>query len=285
MSLSQFSGEQNINMLWEVLLGELNLNKSNKQIVDGVRTVFEGNISLFKSRANPRTSLMQLNKLFLSQVVLAVNKLFPPTNRIIITDEEVSEPYKVEDIHASRQTEFEHELEKKRLELESYMGGKKPQSLDFSEKYENDKLTSLDIEEKIQRRNAENDTLLLPPLPLTTNVDDRNFNNQKYSDERKVSFHDQDESFTASNTIFSKLKKQPESLHSQYEEQHSISLPEVRQEEIVRTVTPAIISTTDHSGAVLPKTELVKQLNEMNKKINDIYELLQKLVNSSNNNN
>ena len=62
---------------------------------------------------------MELNKNFLSQVVLAVNRLFPNIKqeqnikRITISDEEIAEPYKIEDIQASRQIKFEKEVDLK----------------------------------------------------------------------------------------------------------------------------------------------------------------------------
>ena len=102
-NLSQFTNKDNIKMLWEVLLDELNINKNNTKLIGNIRTVFESNINPFSSRANPKLHIMELNKLFLSQVVLAVNRLFPSLKqdqriqRITISDEEVSdfkEPYK-----------------------------------------------------------------------------------------------------------------------------------------------------------------------------------------------
>ena len=121
-NLSQFNNKKNMSLLWDVLLDELCVNINNKSLVNNIRTVFESNINPFTVRTNPKTSIMELNKQFLSQVVLSVNRLFPNFNesrqeqnqiikRIKITNEEVYEPYKIEDIHASRQTDFEKEVE------------------------------------------------------------------------------------------------------------------------------------------------------------------------------
>ena len=141
-NLSQFTNKQNIKLLWEVLLDELHINTTNTKLVSNVRTVFESNVKPFTARTNPNTNIMDLNKQFLSQVVLAVNRLFPQfkqeqnIKRITIFDEEVSdfkEPYKIEDIHSLRQNDFEKEFEKKRMELENYMTPQKPKELDFSD--------------------------------------------------------------------------------------------------------------------------------------------------------
>jgi hypothetical protein len=100
-NLSQFTNKQNMNLLWDVLLDELHINANNKSVMTNVRAVFEGNIKPFTSKSNPKSPIMELNKQFLSQVVLAVNRLFPNftfggeskqeqnIKRITITNEEV----------------------------------------------------------------------------------------------------------------------------------------------------------------------------------------------------
>jgi hypothetical protein len=162
-NLQQFTNKQNINILWDVLLDELNINKSNKNLVNNIKTVFESNINPFSSRVNPKSNIMELNKQFLSQVVIAVNRLFPnlkpETNikRITISEEELSEPYKIEDIQANRQNEFEKEVERKRIELENYMTPQKPRELDFSDRISDDRIIEMEtlIANKMNQRNLE----------------------------------------------------------------------------------------------------------------------------------
>ena len=74
-NLSKFNNNQNINLLWDVLLDEICINTNNKSLVSNIKTVFESNIKLFTY--NPNANIMNINKQFLSQVVLAVNRLFP----------------------------------------------------------------------------------------------------------------------------------------------------------------------------------------------------------------
>ena len=175
--LSKFANKENINLLWDVLLDELSIDTSNIKMVSNIRTIFDSNINLFVSRTNLNAPLIQLNKTFLGQVLVAVNTLFPkePLKKIIITNEEVNEPYKIEDIHAERQSEFDLKLEKKKQELETYMTLKKPETLDFSDKFEDGRITAMDalVAEKIAARNLDieqisntynmtNDTWLTP---------------------------------------------------------------------------------------------------------------------------
>jgi len=167
-NLQQFKTVKNVNMLWEVLLDELKINHQNTSLVSNVRSVFENNISLFLSKANPNSGLMNLNKIFLSQIVTAVNRLFPNINQqqqstklINISDEIVNEPYKVEDIQSARQTEFEAQLNQKRSEFENLATHKKPKEVDFSDKAEISKIKEMEalIAETIAKRNFEIDQI------------------------------------------------------------------------------------------------------------------------------
>jgi hypothetical protein len=161
-NLQQFKTVKNINMLWEVLLDELNINTQNTSLTANVRSVFESNINPFLARANPNSGLMNLNKIFLTQIVAAVNRLFPNINQqpqvklINISDEVVSsEPYKVEDIHNARQTEFETQVNQRRNDFENLVTVKKPKELDFSDKAETSKIKEMEalIAETIAKRN------------------------------------------------------------------------------------------------------------------------------------
>jgi hypothetical protein len=334
-NLSQFTNKQNINLLWDVLLDELRIDINNKSLVTNIKTVFEGNINPFTSRCNTKIPIMELNKQFLSQVVLAVNRLFSNLNevkqsqnikRITITNEEAVEPYKIEDIHASRKSEFEKEFERKRMELDNYMTPQKPKELDFSYGNVDGKITAMDslLADKMAQRNLDiehlhtgnynqsidPETWLKPketsvknekniPLSLSNqpinnrlkhiNIDGENIslnqdlNNNKNS--KKVSFSDSSSSNEISSVnIFQKLKRQPhvEEIIStdieqkQYIEQKSQPLPEIIQEQIVRG---SVVQQTI-SNPIIPKNEMIKQLNDMNTKIDNLYEMVFKLTNS-----
>lgn len=329
-NIQQFKNKENLTMMWDVLLDELHINPLNKNIVSNVRTIFESNINLFISKINPKLNIMELNKQFLSQVLLAVNKLIPKKQeqsirRITISEEEVLEPYKIEDIHSSRQNEFEKELEKKRIEMENYMIPQKPKELDFSDKNLDGKIKSMDslIADKLNQRNIEienlqkndynisninpeqwltpketsvkNDKMILEQKPIIKNnqnsrlkylsIDSDNNvtlsideNEQKI---KKVSWDDLEQKESSLN-IFNKLKKQPIQTETEileerkYIEQKSSQLPDIKQEEKLRN---QITLQTLNNEPIIPKTEIIKQLNEMNKKIDDLYEMVSKLTN------
>ena len=167
-NLQQFKTVKNVNMLWEVLLDELKINHQNTSLVSNVQSIFENNISLFLSKANPNSGLMNLNKIFLSQIVTAVNRLFPNINQqqqstklISISDEVINEPYKVEDIHSARQSEFEAQVNQRRSDFDNLVTHKKPKELDFSDKAEISKIKEMEalIAETIAKRNFEIDQI------------------------------------------------------------------------------------------------------------------------------
>jgi hypothetical protein len=154
----EFVKRQNIELLWDVLLDELCIDANNKQLTGNIRVVFEKNISPFVARANPNANLIELNKTFLKQLIVAINKLFPSLRnmkKIQIGDEFSDKPYKIEDIHSARQSDFEKQLEQKRQDFEVTMNPSKPNEMDFSDKFQETKITSMDalIAETVAKRN------------------------------------------------------------------------------------------------------------------------------------
>lgn len=331
----QFTDKENLNLLWNVLLDEFNINNADKKLINNLKIVFESNINPFILKANPRSSIMDLNKLFLSQVVLAVNKLLASTSfkKITISDEEIiNEPYKIEDIQISRQNEFDKNVEQKRIDMENYLTPQKPQELNFSDNKLDTKITSMDslIAEKMAERNLEIEQLHNSNYNTTINknnwltpketslkndkpfINENNENNRlKYisidsnnnitlsinetptktnNSTKKVSWNIEQETTT---NIFDKLKKQPlkeeifqmneqnietdiDQRTIQYVEQKSIQLPNIKQEEITRNQP---IQIPVNNEPIIPKTEIIKQLNEMNKKIDNLYDIVLKLTN------
>lgn len=162
-NVSKFINKQNLNLLWDVLLDELRIDPTNKTVLTNIRTVFESNIHPFTKNngVNNNVNLVNLNKQFLSQVVIAVNRLFPNLGReqdfkrIQISNEEVMNPYKIEDIHEARKDDFENQLKIKRSEFENSINLQKPKELDFTEKIDDGKIKEMDalIAETVARRN------------------------------------------------------------------------------------------------------------------------------------
>ncbi len=241
-SIQHFINNKNISMLWEVLLDELQINSSNSgHIIQNIKTVFDGNINLFKTRANPNMGLMSLNKQFLNQVLIAVNQLFPNLKqeqilkRINIGDEVIDEPYRVEDIHNARQNDFEKQVLNKRNEFDNMINQKKPNPIDFADKVEPElKITEMEalIAETMAKRKFDIDQLQGQQIN-TNNIkstskseksvsfddnvthiesyqDNNNNNYNNYNNNNNnitIVVEENEENIMSSNNIFSKLKK------------------------------------------------------------------------------
>ena len=320
-NLSQFTNKQNLKLLWDVLLDEININASNKTLISNIKTIFESNIHPFTSRTNPNLNIMELNKQFLSQVVLAVNRLFPNLKKeqniqkitIFPEIEDNLDPYKIEDIQSLRQNEFEKEVEKKKIELDTYMTPNKPKELDFSNKNLDGKIKSMDslIAEKLEQRNLEieylqnnnyNTTIIdsenwLTPKETSVKNENINFlkkninntnnplrdinltiNELEQNKIKKVSFEKEDTTIN----VFSKLKKQASTsletmnLNNSYDEQQSLPLPSQLPLPLPEEKQ---INKKGENDPILPKTEIINQLNDMNAKIDKLYEMVYKLTN------
>lgn len=162
-NLTQFRQRENLLLLWEVLLDELNIQNDNPQVISNVKKIFDSNITPFISKATPQSNLIELNKLFLKQVTAAINRLMPGITqrqnikKITIMDEEVPQPYTIEDIHSFRQTEFEKKLEEQKREFDNAINPKKPTEVDFTYKEKEIKITEMEhlIADTIARRKYE----------------------------------------------------------------------------------------------------------------------------------
>ncbi len=245
--MNSFLNRQNIELLWDVLLDELNVNKSDTTLIKNIKLVFDKNIGLFSSKLNPNISIMVANKHFLSQMVIAINKLFPKEqNKLIkISDEEVIEPYKIEDIQTARKQEFESQYELRKNEFDSFMNAPKPKEINLSYNISEEKITAMDslVADKMAER--ERDILISPDpnaqkwlQPFETSVkpphqdNNINKNSNPTSGQRlkhiqidntnnislnisekpkKVTWNDETESTLSVTNIFSKLKtKEPQ---------------------------------------------------------------------------
>jgi hypothetical protein len=71
-----FLNQSNLNILQEILFEELKINK-NSQWTPQIKQIFINNVDFFLKNTNMNNSLIELNKLFLKQVMLAINKLIP----------------------------------------------------------------------------------------------------------------------------------------------------------------------------------------------------------------
>lgn len=259
----QFKSKANQQMLWDVLLDEfhINMTTSHPMLVANIRTVFDADVLHFTNSREilpSSTTVLRLNKDFLTHMIIAVRKLLPnfvslQNNRIVIGEDDLP-PATVEDIHAVRQREFEKEVEQKRMELNALLLPARPKEIDFSDKI------PLPKSKKVSWENPENAIVASENLAVAL------------------------EKNTTSLDIFNKLKQiDTTDKRPPYAQQQSIALPQIKQEEIIRNqVTTATTATaTATNEPMLSTVQIAKQLNDMNSKIDNLIELVTRIYNKS----
>ena len=319
--IAHFLEKENMNLLWEVLLDELDINCNNELLMHKIRVIFTSNMDHFvssvsKNKDNNVIKLVELNKQFLSQIILAVNKILFPTNsqmkKIIIANEEINEPYKIEDIHLSRQNDFESQVEKKRIELDTFMTPQKPKALDFSDKKIDDKITAMDslIAEKMAEReldinttytdypNVSPDTWLKSTKTSVKN--DKQNTHIKHINEKNANINEKKVSWTDNiveldldstidikidkvSSIFNKLKKTQETVaDKQYITQKSMPLPmsELRDLTNVLEAVPIIQKPYTNSNNNSNSNNNKDEISKINSKIDVLFNMMTKLQES-----
>ena len=166
--IKKFNTQDNIQILWEVLLDEMKLEGINDNIISGIRTIFEKNIQMFcETERLTKSNLILLNKKFLGQIIIAIHQLYPQIKqyqnfkKIKIENEEVKIPYKAEDIQQERLQHFETEMYRRKMDFESLITPEKPPPMDFSDKVNDEKISEMDtlISQTIAQRNYEIDQI------------------------------------------------------------------------------------------------------------------------------
>jgi hypothetical protein len=296
-NLEYFNNPSNISLLWDVLMDKYNNIKNNQSISDNIKLIFDTNIGLFLSKVNGNLSIIDLNKQFLSQVVLAVNKLMPNINnineknkKIVITEEEISLPYKVEDIHESRKSEFEKSIEKRKQEFELLLNPPAPKNINLGDSmnYTYEPIDLLVSELKKEREYS--------------SVGQNSSVGHNSSVEKKVTWTD-DTSFLTKlktvpvissndfpvtniiNTNSSKdINNHPYDF-SKYVEQPSITLDQAKT--ISNTISTEKLVPKENiiyqNTPMLTNTELIKQFQIINEKIDNLYQLFHSFSNPSTN--
>lgn len=274
---NNFLNEKNLNILREILYEELNLkSNTNDELKSQINMIFNNNINFFIKNANMNNKLVELNKLFLKQIIKAINTLIPNikqnnTKKITI-NEQINFPYKIEDINNAKIELFNDELNLKIIDFKNAYKNEKPEIIDFSDKYENQKIVNMDelMSNIISQRNDD-----VPEIQLI--IEEKNENIQfneilnKKNNKKKVIFNLNEN--TENNNEQNINEKR-----TSYEEQSSMPLPEntpqfeIKQNEIKQN---KILPT---QPTVVPIIEIIKKMNEIDRKIDSINEKIEKMM-------
>jgi hypothetical protein len=171
----RFLNKQNINVLYEILLQELKIDDKSIWIPQ-IKQIFTNNINFFLANAKFNNSLLELNKLFLKQTTIAINKLIPnlknEPKKINILPDDINFPHKIEDIRNIRKDLFEEEFNLKKKEFDKTMKVETPNIINFLDNYTNEKI--INMEQLLSDKILERDTQIETTNVESTNVESIN---------------------------------------------------------------------------------------------------------------
>jgi hypothetical protein len=154
MSNKNFLSDANVQMLWEVLIDEESIMKDKRTQETFVKTLPE---FYEREKSKPQTTLIGLNKQFISLMLNLLRQQppprtipIPPAKKISITQEELQN---------DRSSHFEQELNKKQQEFTSAMAVPVPTTPVFTDNTKDVPLTEMNmiIQRTIAERNLELD--------------------------------------------------------------------------------------------------------------------------------
>lgn len=171
-----FLSKQNVNLLWEVLLDEPSIHHISQEETTNLHVLFSNNLATFNenNNLNSNTDLTYLNKTFLGQMIRMIrSNIHTSTNNHTSTKIHTTtntttnkNAYKVEDIQAQRQQQFEEKLAQKRNDFEASMTLVKPPVPNFTEKIEDEKIKGMDelIAKTVAQRNFDISQINMSPV-------------------------------------------------------------------------------------------------------------------------
>jgi len=163
MSITTFLNEENLKVLWDVIIDADILKFQPKIYQEKIFQIFLVNLKGFYEVERKKTNnLIELNKKYILLVLNHIKQtaINPQPNKIKILDE-IPKPQvekqliTYEEIQNDRKSHFEKDLNKKRQEFENTMTIKAPPVPEFSDKYEDTPIEEMDkiIKEMTAKRN------------------------------------------------------------------------------------------------------------------------------------
>jgi hypothetical protein len=162
MSLKQFTQQDNITMLWDVISDEEIFRFLTPDLQQKIHQLFINNIKGFFESEKTKTttnSLVDLNKKYIILILNHIKKTYPyqPNKIKIHNDQIIKESITYEEIQNDRRTQFERDLIKRQSEFESSMTIKAPPVPEFAETQNDNPIKEMDkiLKEMQSQRNYE----------------------------------------------------------------------------------------------------------------------------------
>ena len=162
MSFKQFTQQDNIKLLWDLITDEDIFRFLTPDIQQKIHQLFINNINGFfesektKSQTN---SLVDLNKKYIILILNHIKNTYPyqPNKIKIHNDQTIKESITYEEIQNDRRTQFERDLIKRQSEFENSMTIKAPPVPEFAETQNDNPIKEMDkiLKEMQTQRNYE----------------------------------------------------------------------------------------------------------------------------------
>jgi len=155
---NHFLSDNNIKMLWEIILDDdIVVNKNRDEITQINRIFLSVAQQFYDKEKNLHQTLIGMNKKFISVIVNILNQNFPKPKPLVIHNEKETIPITAEEIQKSRENEFEQEFKRKQDEFTRAMSLPVPETPKFSDNARDEPISELDviIKRTIAERNLE----------------------------------------------------------------------------------------------------------------------------------
>ena len=133
MSVVDFLSKSNIKLIWDLLIEEDIFKNKSRDIIENIKKTFNQSIIPFyenEKQNHKATSLVELNKKFISVILNYVNKHFPTKISIVQPKKEI---ITFEELQTERQNEFDKQLAKRQEEFTNAITLQIPDKPNFSD--------------------------------------------------------------------------------------------------------------------------------------------------------
>jgi len=265
-----FLSEQNIQMLWEIILDDDIIVNKNREEVSLINNLFLRVAKQFNDKEKEtHKSLLEMNKNFISIIVNILNENLPKPKPLVI--HETGALITAQEIQANKLNEFETEFTKKQEEFTRAMTIPVPEKPNFTDNAKDEPLSELNdiIKRTIAERNLE-------MQQITNTYNKKDVESWIKSSETSVRSEKTRENQNAMEII--KIEKNTNKYDNP---EKRITWAEDLTEDIYQN--EKILNSTEISIADIdsnPTTQdiIEHRINKLEKKINVIYSFFEKLT-------
>lgn len=264
-----FLSDANIRMLWEIILDDDVVVNKNREEVTIINNIFLKVAQQFYDKEKGTfKELIQMNKKFISIIVNILNQNFPKPKQLVIHEKETT-PITAEEIQKTRASEFDQEFNKKQEEFTRAMALPVPEVPNFSDNAKDEPISELDavIKRAIAERNLE-------IQQITKNFNNEGVENWIKSSETSVRTEKQKEKEIAEKNF--QIGKTTTEYDVPLQKSKHISWAEnlTEQENTLDSINLNIRELGQENETI----SLEKKFDALNKKIDLLFRMVEKLV-------